>query len=137
MRLYRTPEVVELVGCSYRQLDYWCRSGQVECAVPAQGSGSTRRLAVREVQVAWVLTQLSRLGAPRLPSDLDVLRRLPRFVGWFVWSFDGTEYLSDVALLDSSLMSAAMVVALDTCPVDDDGGEHTTPGVHSSLWVWS
>ena len=40
---YRVPEVTKIVGISYRQLDYWARTGLVRPSVKdAQGSGSQR-----------------------------------------------------------------------------------------------
>lgn len=41
--LLSSEAVCQLTGLSYRQLDYWCRSGVIEATVPARGSGSTRR----------------------------------------------------------------------------------------------
>ena len=40
---FRGPQVCSIVGISYRQLDYWARTGLVLPSVqPAQGSGSQR-----------------------------------------------------------------------------------------------
>jgi hypothetical protein len=39
---YRGPAVADLVGISYRQLDYWDRTGLVRPSYPAQGSGTSR-----------------------------------------------------------------------------------------------
>lgn len=40
--MHTSAEVCRLVGCTYRQLDYWIRAGYVTPRVPACGSGSTR-----------------------------------------------------------------------------------------------
>jgi DNA-binding transcriptional MerR regulator len=40
---YRVPEVCKVVGISYRQLDYWARTGLVAPSIrPAGGSGTQR-----------------------------------------------------------------------------------------------
>jgi len=41
---YRVPEVCKLVGISYRQLDYWARTGLVTPSVREAGGSGTQRL---------------------------------------------------------------------------------------------
>ena len=42
------PQVCSLVGITYRQLDYWARTGLLRPSVSAaKGSGTQRRLLVR------------------------------------------------------------------------------------------
>lgn len=41
---YRVPEVCKLVGISYRQLDYWARTGLVTPSVRDAGGSGTQRL---------------------------------------------------------------------------------------------
>jgi DNA-binding transcriptional MerR regulator len=41
---YRVPEVCKLVGISYRQLDYWARTGLVSPSVREAGGSGTQRL---------------------------------------------------------------------------------------------
>jgi DNA-binding transcriptional MerR regulator len=41
---YRVPEVCRLVGISYRQLDYWARTGLVTPSVRDAGGSGTQRL---------------------------------------------------------------------------------------------
>lgn len=50
-------------GVTYRQLDYWCRTGVLEPLVPARGSGCPRRFATPQVQVVRLVATLSSLGA--------------------------------------------------------------------------
>lgn len=50
-------------GVSYRQLDYWCRTGVIEPLVPARGSGNARRFTPEQVQVVRLVARLSELGA--------------------------------------------------------------------------
>lgn len=58
---YTAPEVVRMTGASYRQLDYWDRTGLVEPAQAAQGSGSQRRYSAADVVRLRVIVLL--LGA--------------------------------------------------------------------------
>jgi DNA-binding transcriptional MerR regulator len=41
---YRVPEVCRIVGISYRQLDYWARTGLVRPSVRDAGGSGTQRL---------------------------------------------------------------------------------------------
>jgi len=41
---YRVPDVCRIVGISYRQLDYWARTGLVNPSVRAAGGSGTQRL---------------------------------------------------------------------------------------------
>jgi len=47
---YSTAEVSRITGCSYRQLDYWIRTGIIEIRYGAHGSGSRRRWTEAEVE---------------------------------------------------------------------------------------
>jgi DNA-binding transcriptional MerR regulator len=47
---WSSAQVCQLVGCSYRQLDYWTRAGLVSPTVPAEGSGSRRRWSSGDVE---------------------------------------------------------------------------------------
>lgn len=59
-----TRDVARRAGASYRQLDYWIRSGVV---VPdraeARGSGSRRAFSEEQVRVVRLVADLSTLGA--------------------------------------------------------------------------
>ncbi|HET6875481.1 MAG TPA: MerR family transcriptional regulator [Acidimicrobiales bacterium] len=61
--LVTSPELCQLAGISYRQLDYWTRQGVLSASRPARGSGSFRGWTVDEAALARVCGQLSRLGA--------------------------------------------------------------------------
>ncbi len=41
---YRVPEVCKVVGISYRQLDYWARTGLVTPSIREAGGSGTQRL---------------------------------------------------------------------------------------------
>lgn len=57
------PEVCRVTGASYRQLDYWSRTGVLRAAREARGSGTQRRYTIIQARVARVLFILARLGA--------------------------------------------------------------------------
>lgn len=61
--LITSPEVCELVGCSYRQLDYWERQGIIRCARPATGVGSSRGWTREEAALVRACLRLAELGA--------------------------------------------------------------------------
>lgn len=46
---YTATEVCELLGVTYRQLDYWCRQEYIRIGTDARGSGSRRRFSEEEV----------------------------------------------------------------------------------------
>nr|WP_229791090.1 MerR family transcriptional regulator [Zhihengliuella salsuginis] len=60
---YRGPIVCKAAGITYRQLDYWARTGLVEPAVRgAQGSGSQRLYSFRDILVLKVVKRLLDTG---------------------------------------------------------------------------
>lgn len=65
----------ERAGITYRQLDYWLRTGVCRSAVEANGSGSRRRLTDRDVAVVQMVARLRELGVP-LDTCRDVAATL-------------------------------------------------------------
>ncbi len=60
---YRGPTACAAAGISYRQLDYWARTGLVEPSVrPAKGSGSARLYGFRDILVLRVVKRLLDTG---------------------------------------------------------------------------
>lgn len=60
---YRGPVACGAAGISYRQLDYWARTGLVEPSIrPACGSGSQRLYSFRDVLVLKVVKRLLEAG---------------------------------------------------------------------------
>ena len=60
---FHGPQVCGLVGISYRQLDYWARTGLLQPSVaPAKGSGSRRVYAYSDVLELKVIKQLLDSG---------------------------------------------------------------------------
>jgi len=60
---YRGPTACAAAGITYRQLDYWARTGLVEPSVrPAAGSGSQRLYSFRDILVLKVVKRLLDTG---------------------------------------------------------------------------
>jgi DNA-binding transcriptional MerR regulator len=60
---YRPPTACTAAGITYRQLDYWARTGLVEPSVrAAQGSGSQRLYGFRDILVLKVVKRLLDTG---------------------------------------------------------------------------
>ncbi|MGF1646972.1 MAG: MerR family transcriptional regulator [Kineosporiaceae bacterium] len=75
---YRGPIAARAVGITYRQLDYWARTGLVVPSVrSASGSGSARLYSFRDVLVLKVVKRLLDTGVSlqQIRVAVDVLRR--------------------------------------------------------------
>src|SRR5207302_8236246 len=60
---YRGPTACSAAGISYRQLDYWARTGLVEPSVrPAHGAGTQRLYSFRDVVVLKIVKRLLDTG---------------------------------------------------------------------------
>lgn len=60
---YRGPTACAAAGITYRQLDYWARTGLVEPSVrPAQGSGTQRLYSFRDVVVLKIVKRFLDTG---------------------------------------------------------------------------
>ena len=74
---YRGPIACKAAGITYRQLDYWARTGLVEPAVRgAAGSGSQRLYGFRDILVLKVVKRLLDTGVSlqQIRSAVDHLR---------------------------------------------------------------
>ena len=60
---YRGPIACKAAGITYRQLDYWARTGLVEPSIrPATGSGTQRLYSFRDILVLKVVKRLLDTG---------------------------------------------------------------------------
>ncbi len=60
---YRGPQVCEIVGITYRQLDYWARTNLLVPSISnAAGSGTQRRYSYRDLLELKVIKQLLDAG---------------------------------------------------------------------------
>lgn len=69
-RTYRAPEVCRRVGITYRQLDYWIRTGLIEIDNPYPGSGDRRLYSADTVAELTLIRKLLSLG-----FRLEAIRR--------------------------------------------------------------
>ncbi len=73
---YRGPEVCRVVGISYRQLDYWARTGLVKPSIrDAGGSGTQRLYSFRDILVLRVIKSLLDTGI-----NLQQIRRAIEYI---------------------------------------------------------
>jgi len=74
---YRGPVACNAAGITYRQLDYWARTGLVEPTVrPATGSGTQRLYSFRDILVLKIVKRLLDTGVSlhNIRTAVDQLR---------------------------------------------------------------
>ncbi len=74
---FRGPQVCEIVGITYRQLDYWARTNLLRPSImDAKGSGSQRRYSYRDLVELKVIKSLIDGGVSlqSVRSAVDYLR---------------------------------------------------------------
>ena len=98
---YRAPQVCNIVGITYRQLDYWARTGLLEPSIQsAQGSGTQRLYSFADVVQLRVVKRLLDAGMSlkKIRQAMEILRE----------QFRSERPLADVTLLsDGSTIYAA------------------------------
>ena len=57
-----SPALIDLLGCTYRQLDHWTRQGYVPASDPCPGSGVDRTYPLEAIAVAGALAAFIRAG---------------------------------------------------------------------------
>lgn len=89
---YRAPQVCNLVGITYRQLDYWARTGLLRPSIKsAQGSGSQRRYSFTDVVQLKVVKRLLDAGMS--------LKKIRQAMQILVLQLQSDQPLVDVTLL--------------------------------------
>jgi DNA-binding transcriptional MerR regulator len=75
MTTYSTPEVCELTGATYRQVDYFARKGLIpgQPAGHGTGSGHRRRWNAAQVERVTLLLRASRLVNATLGEAVEML----------------------------------------------------------------
>jgi DNA-binding transcriptional MerR regulator len=76
-RGYRAPQVCKIVGITYRQLDYWARTGLLTPSIQtAQGSGSQRLYSFSDVVQLRVIKRLLDAGMSlkKIRQAMEILR---------------------------------------------------------------
>lgn len=74
---YRAPDVAKIVGISYRQLDYWARTGLVTPSIrDAGGSGTQREYSFPDIVLLKAIKNLLDTGVnlQRIRKAIDFLR---------------------------------------------------------------
>src|SRR3990170_807109 len=74
---YRGPQTCKIVGITYRQLDYWTRTGLVIPSVqPATGSGTQRLYSFNDLLQLKVIKSLTDAGASlqKVRQAIDYVR---------------------------------------------------------------
>ena len=89
---YRAPQVCNLVGITYRQLDYWARTGLLKPSIQsARGSGSQRRYSFTDVVQLKVIKRLLDAGMS--------LKKIRQAMEILVRQLQSNQPLVDVTLL--------------------------------------
>jgi DNA-binding transcriptional MerR regulator len=76
---YRVPEVTKIVGISYRQLDYWARTGLVRPSVKdAQGSGTQRLYSFQDLAMLKLIKRMldSGVNLQQIRKAMGTLKEL-------------------------------------------------------------
>ncbi len=95
---YRAPQVCALVGISYRQLDYWARTGLITPSVQeASGSGSQRLYSFSDVVQLKVVKRLLDAG-----MSLKKIRKAMEILS--------VELASESPLTDVTLLSDGLTI---------------------------
>ena len=95
---YRAPQVCALVGISYRQLDYWARTGLITPSVQeASGSGSQRLYSFSDVVQLKVVKRLLDAG-----MSLKKIRKAMEILS--------AELASESPLTDVTLLSDGITI---------------------------
>lgn len=95
---YRAPQVCTLVGISYRQLDYWARTGLITPSVrEASGSGSQRLYSFSDVVQLKVVKRLLDAG-----MSLKKIRKAMEILS--------VELASESPLTDVTLLSDGITI---------------------------
>jgi len=74
---YRGPQTCKIVGITYRQLDYWTRTGLVVPSLqPAKGSGTQRLYSFNDLLQLKVIKNLTEAGASlqKVRQAIDYVR---------------------------------------------------------------
>lgn len=124
---YSSSQVCTMTGATYRQLDYWVRTGilRPEYAV-ANGSGTQRRFAPDQVRLVRLILRLRELGVGHdalvdAAARVDDADHADWNSGYLIVTVDGAptvtlDPIPEVLDLDA----AAWVVSLRSCLDDVD-----------------
>jgi len=89
---YRVPDVLRIVGITYRQLDYWARTGLVTPSIKdAHGSGTQRLYSFQDLVTLRVIKNLLDTGVSlqRVRKAVDHLQSMKRPLAGVTLMSDG------------------------------------------------
>ncbi|MEK7252941.1 MAG: MerR family transcriptional regulator [Actinomycetota bacterium] len=93
---YRAPQVCNIVGITYRQLDYWARTSLLRPSLAsAQGSGSQRLYSFGDIVQLRVVKRLLDAGMS--------LKKIRQAMGLLRAQFNSDSPLADVTLLSDGI----------------------------------
>ena len=72
-RTYTSMEVLQMTGCTYRQLDWWCRQGHIPGQPDVVGSGHRRAFTSAQVKRVKLLAKASVIRNTRLDEAVELL----------------------------------------------------------------
>ena len=122
---FRVPEVIRIVGITYRQLDYWARTELVTPSIrDARGSGTQRLYSFQDLVTLRVIKSLLDTGVSlqRVRKAVDHLQSMERPIAGVTLMSDGNgvyEAHSPEAVIDL-LQSGQGVFAIAIDKVWDD-----------------
>ena len=105
---YRGPNVCKIVGISYRQLDYWARTGLATPSVqPAMGSGSQRLYSFEDLVELKLIKKLLDAGVSlqRVREAIDYLRTLGSDLSGVTLVSDGASIFAAEEVLEEASIS--------------------------------
>jgi DNA-binding transcriptional MerR regulator len=71
-RTYTSMQVVSMTGCTYRQLDWWCRQGHIPGQEGVTGSGNRRAFTTAQVKRVRLLLKASVIRNTRLDEQIEM-----------------------------------------------------------------
>lgn len=110
---HRGPQVCKLIGISYRQMDYWVRTGLMRPSIAsAHGSGTQRRWSDADVRQLVIIKRLLDAGVSltSIREALPSVRAVER--GFLVLGAGRPRVVDEAGLLDALRGSVATVVDL-------------------------
>lgn len=72
-RTYTSMQVLAMTGCTYRQLDWWCRQGHIPGQPEVIGSGNRRSFTSAQVKRVKLLAKASVIRNTRLDQAVEML----------------------------------------------------------------
>lgn len=122
---YRGPTVCKIVGITYRQMDYWARTGLVTPSVQqAEGSGTQRLYSFDDIVQLRVVKRLLDTGVSlqRVRLAIEEVRRRGRSIADVTLVSDGSSVfmMDDNAQVIDLLQRGQGVFAIALGPVVDE-----------------